>query len=376
MTPAPQAIEDGRKARRLLRYRSIHQRLILTVAVLLLSGSAPFGGLGAGAEEAAEPGKEDSEAKGEPSGIPDLTRTTPAKTDKCYDLGPTGALGWMVVEAGMTVTSRQILITAIEKGSPADGVLEVGGVILGVFGKPFTDDARKSFGWAIGEAETEERRGILPLIVWRKGKTQTFNPRLQVVGTYSHTSPYDCPKARRILEQGCALIARDIKRENRFWINELALMASGKPEYMNLVRESARDLAASTPDAETLWKTSTYGGMKTWIFGYSNLFLTEYCLATGDKTVLPAIRAYTVCLARGQGRYGTWGHGLIGPGPDGQLHPPVPPLRPGEPGRPARLRLAGPRGEVRHRRPGTQARHRSGQQVLRLLRRQGRDPVR
>ena len=220
----------------------------------------------------------------------DLTRTTPAKTDNSYNLGPTGALGWMHVEGSMTVEARQILITAVEKGSPADGKLEVGDVILGVFGKPFTEDARKSFGWAIGRAETEEAKGILPLTVWRKGQTQTVDLKLQVMGTYSDTSPYDCPKAREILEQGCALIAKDISKDNRFPINELALLASGKPEYMGLVRKSAHALAASVPGTEELWKASSGGGKHTWGFAYRNAFLAEYYLATGDKTVLPELK--------------------------------------------------------------------------------------
>jgi len=260
---------------------------------------------------------------------PDLTETTPAKTDKSYNLGPTGALGWMYVEGGMTRESRQILITAVEKGSPADGVLEVGDVILGVFGKPFTEDARKSFGWAIGQAETEKCKGILPLTVWRKGTTQNIDLKIQVMGAYSDTSPYGCPKAKKILDQGCALIAKDIKRENRFWINELALMASGNPKYLEMVRNSAHAVAASTPDTEKLWEAvSTGGGLHTWGLGYKNLFLTEYYLATGDKTVLPAIRACTVCIARGQGKFGTWGHGLRTTTAGGQLHGPVPPYGP------------------------------------------------
>ena len=67
----------------------------------------------------------------------DLTVAIPEKTENSYNLGPTGALGWMQVEAGMTEDSRQILVTVVEKESPAAGKLEVGDVILGVFGKPF-----------------------------------------------------------------------------------------------------------------------------------------------------------------------------------------------------------------------------------------------
>ena len=52
----------------------------------------------------------------------------------------------------MTEEARRTLVTTVEKGSPADGKLEVGDVILGVFGQPFTTDARRTFGLAIGRA--------------------------------------------------------------------------------------------------------------------------------------------------------------------------------------------------------------------------------
>ena len=258
----------------------------------------------------------------------DLTKAAPAKTNKPYNLGPTGASGWMYVEGGMTVKARQILITAVEKGSPADGVLEVGDVILGMFGKPFAEDARRSFGRAIGEAETEKCKGILPLIVWRKGKTKNVNVKLQVMGTYSDTSPYNCPKARKILEQGLAVIAKAPKAGNRFLINELALLASGKPEHVALARKTAHKIAETCRERGLEWMKKDLRGKQTWRYGYTNLFLTEYYLATGDKTILRAIRAYTICIARGQGRYGTWGHGLFGVGANGKLHGPIPPYGP------------------------------------------------
>ena len=82
----------------------------------------------------------------------DLTKSKPDQTNNSYNLGPTGALGWMYVESGMTEEARRTLVTTVEKGSPADGKLEVGDVILGVFGQPFTTDARRTFGLAIGRA--------------------------------------------------------------------------------------------------------------------------------------------------------------------------------------------------------------------------------
>lgn len=269
-----------------------------------------------------------AEAAKAPAPALDLTKDTPADTKNSYNLGPTGALGWLQVEAGMTEKARQILITEVEKHSPADGKLEKGDVILGVFGKPFDDDARKCFGRAIGQAETETGRGILPLTVWRKGKSQNVEVKLQVMGTYSDTSPYNCPKAKKILEQGMAVLAKNPEKDDGLHTNELAMLAADRPEDLAWVKKSAHKVAADTPDVETLWKNSSKGGMATWHHGYNNLFLCEYYLTTGDKTVLPAIRSYTTTIARGQGLFGTWGHGYVPPGPNGELHGPVPPYGP------------------------------------------------
>lgn len=285
-----------------------HSCLATFLAVLLLVGPLGF-------------------AAPKPKGaLIDLTKSKPDKTNNDYNLGPTGALGWMYVESGMTEEARQILITKVEKGSPADGKLEVDDVILGVFGQPFTTDARRTFGLAIGRAEAAD--GVLPLTVWRSNKTETVILQLQVMGAYSETSPYNCPKAAKILEQGLAVIAKNIGKDARFHINELALLASGKPEYLDLVRKRAQEVAAATPDGEALWSKSNHGGMHAWGHGYSNLFLCEYYLATGDKSVLPAIRSYTTTIARGQGHFGTWGHGYVPPTKDGKLHGPVPPYGP------------------------------------------------
>jgi HEAT repeat protein len=234
----------------------------------------------------------------------------------------------MQVEAEMTENSRQILVTAVENGSPAAGKLEVGDVILGVFGKPFTEDARRVFGRAIGQAESEAARGLLPLMVSRNGNVQEIVLKLQIMGSYSETSPYNCPKAKKILEQGLAVLAKNPGKDNSLHTNELALLAAGRPEDLEILRKSAHEVATKTLEVEALWKDSSKGEMRTWSHGYNNLFLCEYYLATGDKTVLPAIRAYTTTIARGQGGFGTWGHGYVPPGSAGQLHGPVPPYGP------------------------------------------------
>jgi len=100
---------------------------------------------------------------------PDLTRgeRIPEGWTHDWTLGPTGTRGWIYCDTGVTTDARQIQITKVEKGSPADGLLEVGDVITGVQGKPFGDDARILFGKAITEAEMagriiERRVGVRP----------------------------------------------------------------------------------------------------------------------------------------------------------------------------------------------------------------------
>ncbi|MGA1517805.1 MAG: acetylesterase, partial [Phycisphaerales bacterium] len=63
---------------------------------------------------------------------PDFTRgeTVPEGATHDWNLGPTGARGWMHSSGMETSLARQVLVTEIAEGSPADGVLAVGDVIL------------------------------------------------------------------------------------------------------------------------------------------------------------------------------------------------------------------------------------------------------
>ena len=45
-----------------------------------------------------------------------------------------------------TSEARQIYVTRVDKGSPADSVLQVGDVILGIAGRPFAYDPRTELG--------------------------------------------------------------------------------------------------------------------------------------------------------------------------------------------------------------------------------------
>jgi hypothetical protein len=260
---------------------------------------------------------------------PDLTQSNKIDRSLTYNLGATGLRGWIYTRAasnldasqGRTTTaSRQILVTHVGTNSPATGVMEVNDVILGVNGKPFSDDARKSLGQAITEAEKTENRGVLKLIRFRAGTTENVQLKLRVMGSYSATAPYDCPKSKLILAEACKVLENE-KMEQGLWgaVDGLALMASGNPAYLPKVKAFA--LAMATQEL-------TQKGGGAWDCGYKNLFLCEYYLLTGDKDVLPGITALTVKMAKGQGLYGTFGHGFSALTADGKLHGSIPPYGP------------------------------------------------
>ena len=125
-----------------------------------------------------------------------------------WNLGATGLRGWMRCDKLVTSDAREIAITKVEKGSPADGVLAVGDVILGVGGKPFSFDPRTEIGKALTLAESEAGNGNLSLTRLRAGNSTEVVLKLPVLGTYSATAPYDCPKSKRILERGCRDLAK------------------------------------------------------------------------------------------------------------------------------------------------------------------------
>ncbi|MCL4180383.1 MAG: acetylesterase, partial [Verrucomicrobia bacterium] len=112
--------------------------------------------------------------KAQPLTVPDFTKgdaiPTGAKHD--WNLGSTGLRGWIFCDKMVTADARQIAITKVEKGSPADGILVVGDVLLGVGGKPFSYDPRTKFGKALTTAESEAGGGNLTVTRWRAGKVE------------------------------------------------------------------------------------------------------------------------------------------------------------------------------------------------------------
>ncbi|MDX1683482.1 MAG: DUF6288 domain-containing protein, partial [Phycisphaeraceae bacterium] len=135
---------------------------------------------------------------------PDLTAGGEPDDTRDWRLGPLGANGWVFnrnSRRGASREARQILITRVDEDGPAHGQLKVGDVIVGIDDKPFDRDARIMLADAINEAEKEANAGELTLSVFRDGKTTPVTVELPVMGSFSPTAPYECPKTDRIIDQ-------------------------------------------------------------------------------------------------------------------------------------------------------------------------------
>ena len=202
-------------------------------------------------------------------------------------LGPIGVFG--------VTTPKDVTISKVESGSPADGKIKVGDVIIGVGGVEFKTHVRRELADAIDIAESNEGAGKLSLML-KDGRKADIT--LEVLGSYSETSPYNCPKTEAILKR----LAPHLEKSKpcRFGLANLAKMAIGGKEA-----------------AEKIGPAWSGGGENriycTWDWGYQGIGLAEYCLLTGDKSVLPKLENIVLPLARGQDAGGLWGHQLATP---------------------------------------------------------------
>jgi hypothetical protein len=226
---------------------------------------------------------------------------------KEHHLGPTGLFG---------VTSpKDIKITKVLAGSPADGKINVGDVIVAAGGVAFKKSTRQQLADAIDLAETKKAKGVLTLTL-KGGKK--VNLQLKVLGSYSDTAPQDCLKTDAIITQAADYLVKSKKfGRGNMNIGLLGLLATGEQKYIDVVKDAIHEAKWAKPDIEL----SLQGTYKAWFWGYTNLLLCEYYLLTGDKYVLPAIKAYSVAIAQGRDAAGLWGHRMADPEINrGQLH--------------------------------------------------------
>jgi len=200
-------------------------------------------------------------------------------------------------------------VRKVSPGSPADGKLLVGDVIYSVNGKLLGYKAWETMGAGITESETEEANGKMVLGVRRDSKNLNVELTLKVMGTYSSTSPYDCPKTEKIINQLEEWVAA--KDGDAGFLNgdALFLMAAGNPKYQGLVRRAIYARMKNINPAEPINPgkagQSWYNAADAFLFG-------EYYLATGDRNVLPYLQNFCDRLAATQNPLGGWRHNFPG----------------------------------------------------------------
>jgi len=213
-------------------------------------------------------------------------------------LGPTGMNGWIFNDA--------LVVREVENGSPADGIALPNDIILAANGQALGDEPLKTFGLQI---EPAERTGKLALQVVRAGKKKNLTIPMRKLGAFGKDWPFNCAKSRAIHLDACEYLARiqnidgsfDGKIHVGFALDGLTWLASGDPKYW----EPARRLAYGYRKYFNPESTST----TNWGWSYMGLFLAEYYLQTGDRTVLPMCEKIAETLARSQQTSGSWGHG-------------------------------------------------------------------
>jgi Family of unknown function (DUF6288) len=226
--------------------------------------------------------------------------------DKEHHLGPTGLFG---------VTSpADIKITKVEQGSPADGKLKEGDVIVAVGGEKFNANTRMLLADAIDKAEMKQAKGILTLDL---NDGRKVDLQLKVLGAYTATAPYRCPKTDAIITRAAEAIAKSKEfAAHGVPIDLLGLLATGEPKYVAVVKDVIHKAPWASPDLKLSLADSGI-----WGWGYTNLLLAEYYLLTKDEFVLPALKTYSVALAEGRDAAGLWGHRVANPETNrGQLH--------------------------------------------------------
>jgi hypothetical protein len=274
--------------------------------------------------------------------VPDFTKGEAQdpkhKKKKLRDkaMGPTGLWGQVYqlsMKKGATSEARQFLVTKVEEGSPADGKIEIGDVVLGASGQDFDDDARKQLAGAIQEAEATN--GQLSLKVWREGTTGEIVLPLKVMGAYNPADPFNCAYTDGVIDQmvehvlTVGLPSPDnppVYGSNFPFMPTmygLGLLATGNEELMPKVRDLAHFLCLdrSGKFIDTFEVSSR--GKRVWHTSYKLIFLAEYYMVTGDEHVLPAIRTLAVGGAKGQSGVGSYGHRFSSRKRDDSYHGPL-----------------------------------------------------
>lgn len=269
----------------------------------------------------------------------DGAQATWGKTTK---VGPDAEAGGWFINLGITGARAKIPddqpkileVMYVFKDTPAYGKLKIGDKIVGVNGRAFTtphkfgygmdkfgyEGPMMEFGNALEESQGPKLKGQLTVHAKRGDEKLSIELTLPMkYGQFSRTYPYDCKKTDIILRE-CNQYLVDTQRPDGLWSGRphlnafatLALMASGEPRCMPMVKKAVQAMArATTSDAKR-------GGLPCWQYGMYGATLAEYYLLTGEKWVLPELKEIDDWQRLAQAPRGGWGHSPWDDSPGGK----------------------------------------------------------
>ena len=227
-----------------------------------------------------------------------------------YNLGITGIRVQLVPDEPKT-----LLVKYVFPKSPASRKVKVGDVIIGA-NRMFVNEHRNGYGMdvfgadgpilefaqALEEAQTRKHNGKLVLGIRRDGKTKKVNLNVGVkYGTFAKTFPSNCGKSKRMLNEMLDYLVDHQKKDGSFGnavhntFAPLALMASGERKYRPAIERCIQYLCATN----SKHKNGSYG-LVNWGYTGAAIVLSEYYLATNDKSVIPELNELYTQLAKGQ----------------------------------------------------------------------------
>jgi len=268
----------------------VKQRIRLALSMLLFCAGA------AAAEEA----KTKSFYKG-----PALFSTRPDEERSVSSIDRFGPVG-MGIELHQPAFVMKI--KNIEAGSPAEaaGKLAKGQIIETINGQKLADiDPRIQLARIMGAAEATD--GVLRFMVRDKpnAKAEEVIVRIPVLGAYGKTWPLNDAKSDRIVRNLADHLAKQ-PWEGAAALNGpkmLFLLSTGEEKDLAVVRGWIKQTIAHYRRKPV----SHYA----WFIGYGGIPLAEYYLRTGDRSILPVVKAFADAAKRTQYLGGWAGRGGV-----------------------------------------------------------------
>ena len=191
-----------------------------------------------------------------------------------------------------------LYVISIDPDTPAVGKLLPGDFIFGINGEKFRGTGDTPFlqiADAITFSESEAGGGKLTLMVRRGKDILDVTLHLEVLGTYSPTSPYYCPKTEKIIERAEQWSYRQYRPasgpatspQGMLGTDLWFLLATGDPKVQGLVRRAVYEKMA---ELDPLRPADPHQPAHVWMIGYNAILFGEYYHATGDRNALPYLQ--------------------------------------------------------------------------------------